>query len=672
MSASRTGHRALRGLKRLKLGDGSVASEASSRAAHTLASGSGPLAVNSAEQAHEYQESSSNGLVRWACAAGGLLAFNWSLNGGLANQAYCEPLHKDPQGDAREGLNRVWMEVAADIEKRDAQLPSLRRSQRPSRPNIFATGDTSLITFKLRDGADLERVMAEISARLSSPKSTSRWNIAQRSVVIQSREGLYAKTTTFSSPAWPHLEIAVTVYKAEDKQPSIEIKKSKLLEPADWMLVAAAVKAANELPLSGEQQQLPGGLPSDLGPNTQVWSRSWSSASDAGRDLGTEVDNLWGSFSQDIQEMHKAVQRLLSFPGSDEDPFFGSQQPSRSSEPDMDVPKVRWVIPRPSASAPDTEQQQLPQQPQQDLTGDWGDEQQLAKPDPAAAAMKKLESLGAIVYPPKDKAEFDWDVLAGYEEQKQEIEDTLLLALQHPEVYEAIAAGTRRRPGSNRPRAVLFEGPPGCGKTTSARVIASQASVPLVYIPLEAIVSKWYGQSEKKLADMFTAADALPGCLVFLDEIDSLATTRGGDMHEATRRLLGVLLRQLDGMQEQSKTVTIGATNRKQDLDPALLSRFDSSIAFGLPSDSCRHQILKQFAKHLGDQSIAAIVRITAGMSGRDLRDLCEGAERRWASKIIRNKAGKGELPPEAEYLASAHQRSREKRIHPDSNVPFV
>lgn len=64
---------------------------------------------------------------------------------------------------------------------------------------------------------------------------------------------------------------------------------------------------------------------------------------------------------------------------------------------------------------------------------------------------------------------------AGYEEQKQEIEDTLLLALQHPDVYEAIAAGTRRRPGSNRPRAVLFEGPPGCGKTTSARSVTPHA-----------------------------------------------------------------------------------------------------------------------------------------------------------------------------------------------------
>lgn len=63
-------------------------------------------------------------------------------------------------------------------------------------------------------------------------------------------------------------------------------------------------------------------------------------------------------------------------------------------------------------------------------------------------------------------------------------------------------------------------------------------------------------------------------------------------MHEATRRLLGVLLRQLDGFKEQSKTVVIGATNRKQDLDPALLSRFDSSIAFGLPSDGCRYRLM--------------------------------------------------------------------------------
>ena len=87
---------------------------------------------------------------------------------------------------------------------------------------------------------------------------------------MQSREGLGSKTTTFSSPAWPHLEISVTVHKAGDSRPKIEISKTKLLEPADWALIAAAVKAANELPLPGEQNQVPSGLPADLGPNTQA------------------------------------------------------------------------------------------------------------------------------------------------------------------------------------------------------------------------------------------------------------------------------------------------------------------------------------------------------------------------------------------------------------------
>lgn len=99
--------------------------------------------------------------------------------------------------------------------------------------------------------------------------------------------------------------------------------------------------------------------------------------------------------------------------GSDEDPLFGTQQQPGGSKPELDAPKVRWVIPRPPAAVPDGEQQPQQQLPQQDLTGDWGDQQQPAKPDPSAAAMQKLQALGAIVYPPKDKAEFDWDVLAG-------------------------------------------------------------------------------------------------------------------------------------------------------------------------------------------------------------------------------------------------------------------
>ncbi|KAK9852562.1 hypothetical protein WJX84_012167 [Apatococcus fuscideae] len=518
---------------------------------------------------------------------GGLLAWNWCLdNNLLASQAHCEASHEDPMGDAREALEKMWRRVADHIKERDAKLPSLRPSQRPRKPEVSSYGSLMDFDFELRDGADLERVLADLSARLQPSRSSGIWDSIQRSLVIKSIEGPSVKRTTFSSPAWPDFKLEVNVEKS--------------------------------------------GL-SDLGPNTQVWSKSWSSAAEAGQDLASEVDSLWSSFSQDIQEMHRAVQRLLAFPEPDKDPFSSARRSPHDC--DADLPGA-WGISSRAAGQEAAEKQQPRQLLPGDHVGDWRTVQQSPQADPSAAAIGKLRSLGALVYPPKDNAEFDWDILAGYEEQKQQIEDTLLLALQHPEVYEAIAAGTRLRPGSNRPRAVLFEGPPGCGKTTSARVIASQASVPLIYIPLEAIMSKWYGQSERTLADMFKAAEDLPGCLVFLDEIDSLATSRGSDMHEATRRLLGVLLRQLDGFKEQSKTVVIGATNRKQDLDPALLSRFDSAIGFGLPSDKCRHQILKQFAKHLDEQSIAAIVHLTGGMSGRDLRDLCESAERRWASKV--------------------------------------
>ena len=171
-------------------------------------------------------------------------------------------------------------------------------------------------------------------------------------------------------------------------------------------------------------------------------------------------------------------------------------------------------------------------------------------------------------------------------------------------------------------------------------------------------------------------------------------------MHEATRRLLGVLLRQLDGFGPQSKSIVVGATNRRQDLDPALLSRFDAAVTFGLPSEAnrchlachasagtylifrclagaeiltrmlkahadtalllctsyswpvamasdaglhadwaiCtrRQQIMQQYATHLAEGDIAELARATEGMSGRDLRDIAEQSERRTASKVKR------------------------------------
>ncbi|EXB77024.1 Cell division cycle protein 48-like protein [Morus notabilis] len=288
----------------------------------------------------------------------------------------------------------------------------------------------------------------------------------------------------------------------------------------------------------------------------------------------------------------------------------------------------------------------------------------------ADTSVSSLESMGVRVYGLDEphlnsfNNEISWENIAGYHQQKREIEDTILLALQNPEIYDDIARGTRSKFESNRPRAVLFEGPPGTGKTSSARVIASQGGIPMLYVPLEVVMSKYYGESERLLAKVFSLANDLPdGAIIFLDEVDSFAVARDGEMHEATRRVLSVLLRQIDGFEQDKKVVVIAATNRKQDLDPALISRFDSMITFGLPDRPTRQEIAAQYAKHLPESELDELAAVTDEMSGRDIRDVCQQAERSWASKIIREQASTdgehGLLPPLKEYIESAVNRRK-------------
>ncbi|XVF26106.1 hypothetical protein REPUB_Repub13aG0271200 [Reevesia pubescens] len=289
---------------------------------------------------------------------------------------------------------------------------------------------------------------------------------------------------------------------------------------------------------------------------------------------------------------------------------------------------------------------------------------------PAQKSIASLEAMGVRIYgldaPHQNNlySEISWDNIAGYDQQKREIEDTVLLALNSPQVYDDIARGTRRKFESNRPRAVLFEGPPGTGKTSCARVIANQAGVPLLYVPLEIVMSKYYGESERLLGQVFSLANQLPdGAIIFLDEVDAFATARDVDTHEATRRILSVLLRQIDGFEQDKKVVVIAATNRKQDLDPALISRFDSMICFGLPNEQNRQEIASQYAKHLTESELVELARVTDGMSGRDIRDACQQAERTWASKLIRGQATNNNeqlsLPPLEEYIKSAINRRK-------------
>ena len=274
----------------------------------------------------------------------------------------------------------------------------------------------------------------------------------------------------------------------------------------------------------------------------------------------------------------------------------------------------------------------------------------------------RLVKLGASVY--TDKGNLEWSYIAGYEEVKRKIRESIILPIEKPEIYDSIAKLTRRTFESNRPRAILFEGSPGVGKTTVARIIAGEVAVPLIYVPIESIMSKWYGQSSQNLSRIFDASEDMEGSILFLDEIDALAGSRNESMFEATRRVLSVLLRKLDGIDAVTRTLTIGATNRKKDLDHALISRFDQSIYFPLPNESERSAIFSNYATHLSEEEAKGLAAISKNLSGRSIKDICELAERRWARKLIIKKMIAS--PPPYEYYKHTTKMWMKDNAMPD------
>ena len=218
-----------------------------------------------------------------------------------------------------------------------------------------------------------------------------------------------------------------------------------------------------------------------------------------------------------------------------------------------------------------------------------------------------------------------WRDIGGLEEVRRRLQEGIELPFKNPEAF--------RRIGIRPAKGFLLFGPPGTGKTLLAKAVAREANANFIAAKSSDLLSKWYGESEQQVARLFARARQVAPTVIFIDEIDSLAPVRGGGLAEpaVTERDVNTMLSELDGLEELEGVVVIGATNRPNLLDPALLrpGRFDELVYVPVPGTEGRLHILRIHTKDMplaGDVDLHDIVSRTEGCSGADLEDVVRRA----------------------------------------------
>ncbi|KAH9671435.1 cell division control protein 48 [Citrus sinensis] len=220
----------------------------------------------------------------------------------------------------------------------------------------------------------------------------------------------------------------------------------------------------------------------------------------------------------------------------------------------------------------------------------------------------------------------NWEDIGGLENVKRELQETVQYPVEHPEKFEKF--------GMSPSKGVLFYGPPGCGKTLLAKAIANECQANFISVKGPELLTMWFGESEANVREIFDKARQSAPCVLFFDELDSIATQRGssvGDAGGAADRVLNQLLTEMDGMSAKKTVFIIGATNRPDIIDPALLrpGRLDQLIYIPLPDEESRLQIFKACLRKSPvskDVDLRALAKYTQGFSGADITEICQRA----------------------------------------------
>jgi len=252
-------------------------------------------------------------------------------------------------------------------------------------------------------------------------------------------------------------------------------------------------------------------------------------------------------------------------------------------------------------------------------------------------AVSKTNPKGSVIVIPATKIIVSDDVFSGdltatgisYEDVgglKQEVElvrEMVELPMKHPEVFQKLGVGA--------PKGVLLTGPPGTGKTLLAKAVATETDSTFYSIAGPEIMSKYYGESEKHIREIFEKASKNSPAIIFIDEIDSIAPKRGEGTDQTEKRIVAQLLTLMDGLKSRGQVVVMAATNRPDDIDPALRrpGRFDRELRINPPSEQGRKEILRIHTRGMPlskDINFEEISNRTIGYTGADIEVLCKEA----------------------------------------------
>uniref|UniRef100_A0A8C4S2L4 Transitional endoplasmic reticulum ATPase n=1 Tax=Erpetoichthys calabaricus TaxID=27687 RepID=A0A8C4S2L4_ERPCA len=219
-----------------------------------------------------------------------------------------------------------------------------------------------------------------------------------------------------------------------------------------------------------------------------------------------------------------------------------------------------------------------------------------------------------------------WEDIGGLEDVKRELQELVQYPVEHPDKFLKF--------GMTPSKGVLFYGPPGCGKTLLAKAIANECQANFISIKGPELLTMWFGESEANVREIFDKARQAAPCVLFFDELDSIAKARGGNVGDgggAADRVINQILTEMDGMSTKKNVFIIGATNRPDIIDPAILrpGRLDQLIYIPLPDEKSRIAILKANLRKSPvskDVDLDFLAKMTNGFSGADLTEICQRA----------------------------------------------